>query len=140
MYDDYTTKGHGVIDGPMGGRKGKVGALYSKVYSIPPAYNIVRTVAQLNELIPMFKDMQNANRERLLNDLLNGYIIKVRGPLYIKYTQMGRYNIYSKAKKANSKSITRNNKNNIKRIEDSEAYRRLLRINQEAKNKKHNSE
>ncbi len=95
MFDEYTTKGYGVIEGPTGGRKGKVGALYSKVYSIPPAYNIARTVAQLNELIPMFKDMQNANRERLLNDLLNGYLIKVRGPLYIKYTQMGKLRIVS---------------------------------------------
>lgn len=102
-YSDYTTKGGGVIEGLGGGRRGKLGTLYSKTLTIPKTHSYVRIVNRLIEASPHISRMELSRLQRLENDLALGYTVKIRDGTYLKTSKNGNYEIHQLAPKTKVK-------------------------------------
>lgn len=138
-YSDFTTKGGGVIEGLGGGRRGKLGTLYSKTPIVPKTHSHVRVVNQITEVSPHIMRMDPVRMERLENDLALGYIIKIRDDTYLKTSKNGNYEIYQLPPKPKTQKrptkMTKLTQEQHKANVDA-AYQHLLGIQQRAISKR----
>lgn len=130
-YSDFTTKGHGVIEGLSGSRKGKTGPIYSKVPYVPNTHTKVSLVDEILEISSHIAKMKGPVKSQLERDLYNGYTVKLRGSLYVKKGKRGKYEIYANPSEQKTSSKSKH-KVSQKNPTFDETYARLIAIKKKA--------
>lgn len=133
-YSDYTTKGGGVIEGLGGGRRGNVGPIYSRVPAIPAEHDLQRTVDDVRHASVYVSQMPKDRILKLIDDLELGYIVKIRGGIFVKQLRSGKLEVYSEKPDnpvRKKMSITKPTREQREQQKDA-AYRHLLAIQREA--------
>lgn len=136
-YSNFTTTRGGVIEGLGGGRKGKIGTIYSKVLKIPDTHIQMYTVDNAINADKCLLSMDSTKLSQLTTELDNGRVIKIRGDIYLKSMRSGKYGVYkNKNIKSHTSKIKKHNKvtPQQRQAQTDEIYRHLLAINQ-SKNK-----
>lgn len=127
-YGDFTTRRGGVTEGPSGGRKGKVGAVYSRNNKLPDGMEVIEVVYALDAANKYFKTMYKDKVEAMSKDLELGYVIKLRGGHYIKSPGPNKFEIYKKVDNKPSKNMNKEDKKAMHDKKVEEAYRHLMKF------------
>lgn len=135
-YGDFTTRKGGVTEGPSGGRKGKVGAVYSRGNKLPDGFEVIEVVYVLSAASKYFKTMYSDKVEAMGKDLELGYVIKLRGGLYIKSPGPNKFEIYKKIYNKTSKNMNKEDKKVLYDKKVEEVYKHLMNIRSGAGSKK----
>lgn len=137
-YDEYTTRGHGAIEGYHGTRsRGVTATGFVTVSNIPDCYNCTQVRLDIYDYIKSGAGIKNSNQDGIVlrsvvNDINNGLIIKLHDS-YIKYNaDTGSYEVYTMAKKVSSKNKRQLGHRRNTKPETDEIYARLLKIQQDA--------
>lgn len=131
-YSDFTTQGGGVIEGLGGRGRGRVGAVYTRVATIPSDFKLVKTVSEVRHISPHIVRMRVDRFKDLENDLGLGYVVRLGGGVYARQLSNGRIEVYSD-KLHSQTDIRKVLKRSTPKIETKEeTYQHLLRIHERA--------
>lgn len=119
-YDDYTANRGSLTEGLSGGRNsGKLGTLYSRAAMVPATHKKLVVKLRINEVSKYLEDMAPDRFERMCLDLQLGYIIRLRGDIYVKQQKTGEYFVYRKPGERSERS-TKKRRGRLTRLERKE--------------------
>lgn len=132
-YGDFTTKGHGVIEGYFGYGKKSKGRKRRKPVKRKAAPKTIKLITQTDDLKKVIKYINEQNdtlRRQMIKDIDGGKIIRTHGYTIRKSGKV--YKIYQSTKSKVLKNISINKETHQARVD--EAYKHLLKINLTNKN------
>jgi hypothetical protein len=130
-YDDFTTKGHGVIEGP-GEHDDSKEALYTFYKNIPKGCEKLRTIDDISEITKRYTFVSKQTANQIIKELEHRYVLRFRNGEYVKRSDAGKYDVYK------HKRVTKNSKNrplSTQKEKLDTTYEHLLKIHNKANGK-----
>lgn len=137
-YSDYSTRRGGVIEGLGGGRKGKIGPIYTKVSNLAISGELVvaRKVSRIEQVGDSVGQMSVEKRNRLAKDLDLGHVVRMRGGIFVRKSKEGLYEVYQSPEVPPERRVARVSRGGDRAVDrrarEDEAYEKLLAISQTA--------
>jgi hypothetical protein len=128
-YDDFTTKGHGVIEGPGGAHDDNKEALYTFYKKIPKGYEKISTIDDISVITKRYAYVSKQIMKQINEELERRYVLRFRSGEYIKRNDAGKIEVFKQAKlvkNGKSKPIGTHKEKTVA------AYNHLLNIHKKA--------
>lgn len=131
-YDNFTTKGHGVIEGPGGVHDEDKEALYTFYKKVPKGYGKINTIDDISVITKRYAYVSKQTINQINKELEHRYVLRFRTGEYVKKNEAGKIEVFKQTKVVKNSSNrpvgTRKDKVNA-------TYERLLKIHKQAKSR-----
>lgn len=131
-YDDFTTKGHGVIEGPSREHDESSDALYTFYKKLPKGYEKISTINDISEITKRYTYVSKQIKKQISKELDHRYVLRFRSGEYVRKNESGKFEVYKKAKKTKDKHVkpTGTHKEKV-----DATYEHLMKIHKKANDK-----
>jgi hypothetical protein len=131
-YDDFTTKGHGVIEGPGRVHDESKDALYTFNKKVPKGFEKENTIADISEITKRYAYVSKQTKNQINKELKNKYVLQFRPGEFVKMNDAGKIEIFKQNKVSKN---TKNKRTGSNKEKVDSTYEHLLRIHNKANGK-----